>query len=138
MELSVSLDGYVAGPDISPEAPLGRGGERPHDSMFTGKSATEPNRFETEHFSTIGALILGRRLAALGIGPWGEDSTFHAPCFVVIHRPADTIVKKGGTSYILVTDGPEAALAQAKDAGGHRTCTATAAPTSPASTSTQG
>jgi dihydrofolate reductase len=118
MELSMSLDGYVAGPDISPEAPLGRGGERLHDWMFTGKSAAESNRFETEHFSTIGALILGRRMADLGIGPWGEDPTFHAPCFVVTHRPADTIVKKGGTSYIFVTDGPEAALAQAKDAAG--------------------
>lgn len=118
MELSMSLDGYVAGPDISPEAPLGRGGERLHDWIFTGKSAAESNRFETEHFSTIGALILGRRMADLGIGPWGEDPTFHAPCFVVTHRPADTIVKKGGTSYIFVTDGPEAALAQAKDAAG--------------------
>jgi dihydrofolate reductase len=86
--------------------------------MFTGKSAAEVNRYETEHFSTIGTLILGRRMADLGIGPWGEEPTFHAPCFVVTHRPADTIVKKGGTSYIFVTDGPEAALAQAKDAAG--------------------
>jgi dihydrofolate reductase len=48
----------------------------------------------------------------------GRRPTFHAPCFVVAHRPADTIVKKGGTSYIFVTDGPAAALAQANDAAG--------------------
>jgi dihydrofolate reductase len=73
MELTTSLDGYVAGPDISPEAHLGRGGERLHDWMFTGRSADEIDRFETEHFSTIGALILGRRGADLGIGPWATS-----------------------------------------------------------------
>src|SRR3712207_8496007 len=45
------------------------------------------------------------RMADLGIGPWGEEPVFHAPCFVVTHRPAETIVKKGGTSYIFVTEG---------------------------------
>ena len=79
MEITMSLDGYTAGPDDSDEFPLGRGGERLHDWMFTGRSAGESARFETEHFSTIGALILGRRMADLGIGPWGEDPTFHAP-----------------------------------------------------------
>ena len=79
MEISMSVDGYVTGPDVSPEAPLGRGGERLHDWMFTGKSAGESEQCETEHFSTIGALILGRRMADLGIGPWGEGPTVHAP-----------------------------------------------------------
>lgn len=116
-EISMSVDGYVAGPEVSAEAPLGSGGERLHDWMFTGKSAGESEQFETEHFSTIGALILGRRMADLGIGPWGEDPTFHAPCFVVTHRPAERIVKKGGTSYIFVTDGIHAALDQAQAAG---------------------
>jgi dihydrofolate reductase len=78
--------------------------------MFTGKSAADSERSETDHFSQIGALILGRRMADVGIGPWGEEPTFHAPCFVVTHRPAETIVKKGGTSYIFVTDGLKAAL----------------------------
>lgn len=80
LELSVSLDGFVAGPDIGPDAPLGRGGERLHDWMFAGKSATDSESFETAHFSEIGALILRRRMADLGIGPWGEEPTFHAPC----------------------------------------------------------
>ena len=55
--------------------------------------AGDEGDFETAHFSEIGALVLGRRMADLGIGPWGEEPTFHAPCFVVTHRPAETIVK---------------------------------------------
>ncbi len=118
LELSISLDGFVAGPDIGSDTPLGIGGERLHEWMFAGKSATDSETFETAHFSEIGALILGRRMADLGIGPWGEEPTFHAPCFVVTHRPAETIVKKGGTSYIFITDGIEAALERARQAAG--------------------
>jgi dihydrofolate reductase len=118
LELSVSLDGLVTGPEISPGAPLGIGGERLHEWMFGGKSASDSETFETTHFSEIGALVLGRRMADLGIGPWGEEPTFHAPCFVITHRPAETIVKKGGTSYIFVTDGIEAALARARETAG--------------------
>lgn len=118
LELSVSLDGFVTGPEVGPGAPLGIGGERLHEWMFAGKSASDSETFETAHFSEIGALVLGRRMADLGIGPWGEEPTFHAPCFVVTHRPAETIVKKGGTSYIFVTDGIEAALERAREAAG--------------------
>lgn len=118
MEISMSVDGYVVGPDVSPESPMGRGGERLHDWIFAGKSTAESESFETNHFSSIGALILGRRMADLGIGPWGDEPTFHAPCFVVTHRPAETIIKKGGTSYIFVTDGIEAALHRAQEAAG--------------------
>jgi dihydrofolate reductase len=63
-------------------------------------------------------VIIGRRMAELGIGAWGEEPVFHAPCFVLTHRPAQTIVKKGGTSYIFVSEGIEAAMAQAKAAAG--------------------
>jgi hypothetical protein len=67
--------------------------------MFAGKSAIDSETFETARFSEVRASVLGRRMADLGIRPWGEEPTFHAPCFVVTHRPAETIVKKGGTSY---------------------------------------
>jgi dihydrofolate reductase len=118
LELSMSLDGYVAGPDVTPEAPMGRGGEALHEWMFDGRSAAESQSFETDHFASVGALIIGRRMADLGIGPWGEEPTFHAPVFVVTTRPAETIVKKGGTSYVFVTEGIEDALARARDAAG--------------------
>lgn len=113
-------DGFIAGPEISTAAPLGRGGERLHEWMFAGKSAEESRRFETAHFRRVGALIMGRRMADLGIGPWGEEPTFHAPCFVITHRPANTIIKRGGTSYIFVTQGIEAALEQAQQAAGSK------------------
>jgi dihydrofolate reductase len=118
LETSMSLDGYVTGPDVSPEAPMGRGGELLHAWMFEGRSAAESQRFETDHFSSIGAVVIGRRMADLGIGPWGDEPTFHAPVFVVTHRPAETIVKKGGTSYIFVTEGIDDALARAREAAG--------------------
>ena len=118
LEMSVSLDGYVTGPYVRPEEPMGDGGERLHEWMFAGKSATEVETFQTAKYGEIGALILGRRMADLGLGPWGEEPVFHAPCFVVTHRPAETIVKKGGTSYIFVTDGIETALDRARQAAG--------------------
>ena len=118
MEVSVSLDGYVTGPHVRPDEPMGDGGERLHEWMFARKSATEVETFQTAKYGEIGALIMGRRMADLGIGPWGEEPAFHAPCFVVTHRPAETIVKKGGTSYNFVTDGIEASLDRARQAAG--------------------
>lgn len=56
LEMSKSLDGYVAGPDVSAEAPVGRGGEPLHEWMFGGRSAAESQRFETDHSSSVGAL----------------------------------------------------------------------------------
>ncbi len=118
LEMSMSLDGYVAGTDVSPEEPMGRGGELLHDWMFAGRSAAESQSFETDHFSSVGALIIGRRMADLGIGPWGDEPTFHAPVFVVTHRAAETIVKRGGTSYVFVTEGIDNALVRAREAAG--------------------
>ena len=86
--------------------------------MFEGRSAAESQHFETDHFSSVGALIIGRRMADLGIGPWGDEPTFHAQVFVVTHRPAETIVKRGGTSYVFVTEGTDNALVRAREAAG--------------------
>jgi dihydrofolate reductase len=118
MEITMSLDGFTAGPDDSPEEPLGVGGERLHEWMFADRSPAEIERYQTDHFSTIGAVVIGRRMADLGIPNWGEEPVFRAPVFVVTHRPAETIVKTGGTSYTFVTEGLEAAMEQAKEAAG--------------------
>jgi len=118
LEMSVSLDGYVTGPDVSPEEPMGRGGERLHEWMFEGRTPSESEQYEVDHFRGIGAVIVGRRMADLGIVHWGEEPTFHAPVFVVTNRPAETIVKAGGTSYLFVTSGIDDALRQAREAAG--------------------
>lgn len=120
MEITMSMDGFTAGPDVSDEDPLGRGGESLHEWMFAGKSPEETKQYETDLFSNVGAVVMGRRMADLGIKHWGEEPTYHAPVFVVTHRPAETIVKEGGTSYIFVTEGIEAAMAQAKEAAGEQ------------------
>ena len=118
LELTISLDGYAAGPDVGPDEPMGKGGEELHDWMFAGKSGEEVERFQTDLFKDVGAVIVGRRMADLGIGPWGEEPVYHAPVFVVTHRPAERIERKGGTSYTFVTDGIEAAMEQARKAAG--------------------
>ncbi len=118
LEMSMSLDGYVTGPDLSGDEPMGRGGEALHEWMFAGRSPAESRKSQTEHFSGIGAVIMGRRMVDLGIGHWGEEPVFGAPCFVVTHRAAETIVKQGGTSYIFVLGGVAEALRRAQEAAG--------------------
>jgi dihydrofolate reductase len=116
LEMSMSVDGLVTGPDVSPEEPMGRGGERLHEWMFAGRSDAEVERFQRELFEDVGAVIVGRRMADLGIVHWGDEPTFHAPVFVVTNRPAETMVKAGGTSYVFVTGGIDEALRQAREA----------------------
>ena len=120
MEITMSLDGYITGPEVSAEEPMGHDGERLYEWMFAGKSATDIEAFQTTLFGGVGAVIMGRWMVDLGIGPWGEEPPYHAPCFVLTHRPAETIVKKGGTSYVFVTEGIEAAMARAREAAGEQ------------------
>jgi dihydrofolate reductase len=118
--MSMSLDGFVAGPDVSVEQPMGLGGERLHEWLF---GASDPTDLETaaEMFSTrtTGAVVIGRRTFDVGERPWGEDGTFHLPCFVVTHRAGPVLVK-GKTSFTFVTEGPEHALALAQAAAGDK------------------
>ena len=117
-ELSMSLDGYIAGPGVTVDEPMGRGGEQLFDWLYADRSKSGAHDFEVDYYSNIGALVLGRRMADVGIEHWGDNPTFHAPCFVLTHRPHETIPKQGGTSYTFVTDGPAAALQQARVAAG--------------------
>jgi hypothetical protein len=84
MEITMSLDGYSTGPEVSAEEPLGRGGERLHEWMFAGKSAAEGERWLTDRFSTIGAVIIGRRMADLGFGPWAAGAVRTLPRLLMI------------------------------------------------------
>lgn len=121
--MSMSLDGYVAGPGVSREHPMGVGGERLHQWLFGDGGGGDPRDAEVAAGmfapATTGAVIMGRRTFEVGEAPWGEDGTFHLPCFVLTHRPAETRVK-GPTTFTFVTDGIEAALARAQAVAGER------------------
>jgi len=114
--MSISLDGFAAGAGVSVEHPMGHDRGLIHDWMFNGKTDREAKAWEEEQFAGTGALIMGSTTFEVGVGPWGGNPTFHAPCFVVSHHSREMIVKEGGTSYTFVIDGIESALAQAKAA----------------------
>jgi dihydrofolate reductase len=118
--LSMSLDGFIAGPNVEVGNGMGDDGDRLHDWMFVGKSDEEVSAFLGAQFTSVGAVIMGRTMLDVGIEPWGDEPSFHAPVFVVTHRPAEPIVKRGGTSYTFVTGGPEAALDMARNAAAGR------------------
>jgi dihydrofolate reductase len=117
-DLSISLDGYVAGPNVTLSNPLGDDGERLHDWMFVGRSAEQARTFEEDVFAPCGAMLMGRTMLDVGIEPWGEEPTFHMPVFILTHRPHEPVVKLGGTTYYFVTTGLADALEQARAAAG--------------------
>jgi dihydrofolate reductase len=142
LDISMSLDGFVAGPDQTLEQPLGEGGERLHEWAFRLASWREPhgladgdteavdNEVVAETLRATGAVIMGRRMFSGGGGPWADDPNadgwwgdnppFHVPVFVLTHHSRETVVKEGGTSFTFVTDGIETALEQARTAAGDK------------------
>jgi len=119
LDLSMSLDGFIAGPkdDKNPDRELGAL-DILHDWRFAGKSSIETEAYEVEKFKPMGAGIVGRRMLDLGIGPWGENPTFHMPIFVLSHETRKPITKQGGTTYYFNTEGIESTLKQAEEAAG--------------------
>jgi dihydrofolate reductase len=137
LDITMSLDGFIAGPNQTLEQPLGEGGERLHEWLVRlasfrerhGLSGGETNgdtEVMEESLRATGAVVMGRRMFSGGDGPWeddanadgwwGDDPPFHVPVFVLTHHPRETVVKQGGTTYTFVTDGIEAALEQARAA----------------------
>lgn len=137
VDLSMSLDGFITGPNDSIELPLGEGGERLHDWIFGGKSdrsgtsprtsAIDRNReVIDEAFETTGAMVMGRRLFDIGEKPWGDEPPFQVPVFVLTHHPRQTI-KKGKTTFTFITDGIKSALEKAQAAVGDKDVSVSAA-----------
>ena len=118
-EISMSLDGFIAGPKDDSNADRELGGlDLLHEWRFGTQSPAEAEAYEVDKFKPMGAGIVGRRMFDLGIGPWGENPTFHMPIFVLSHETRETIAKQGGTTYTFVTEGIERALQQAQQAAG--------------------
>lgn len=118
LDLSVSLDGYAAGPGTSAAHPLGEGGEPLHQWLFgiDGRLPSPEDRAAGDRvLSTASAFVMGRLMFDVGAPLWGPDGAFGKPCFVVTSRRKEPL-RRGPTTFRFVTDGVEAALAQAKEA----------------------
>jgi dihydrofolate reductase len=138
-DISMSLDGFIAGPNQTLEQPLGEGGEQLHEwgvglASFrerhgeAGGETGPDDDVMRESFATTGAVVMGRRMFSGGGGPWeddpnadgwwGDDPPFRVPVFILTHHPRETVTKQGGTTFTFVTDGIEAAFDQARAAAG--------------------
>jgi dihydrofolate reductase len=135
---SVSLDGYAAGPDQGPQAPLGVGGERLHTWVFQTRTGRQmigedggdegvDDGFVRAGEVGIGATVMGRNMFGPVRGPWsdstwtgwwGGNPPYHHDVFVLTHHPRPPVRMDGGTTFHFVTEGVEAALERAFEAAG--------------------
>jgi dihydrofolate reductase len=130
VDITMSLDGFVAGPNDGPDLGLGEGGERLHEWVYGLASWRGPHGLEggetgrdsevlAEAMDENGAVVVGRRMFDNAQG-WGDNPPFHVPVFVLTHEAREPLPKEGGTTFIFVTDGIESALEQARAAAGDR------------------
>ena len=139
VDISTSLDGYVAGPNVGPDHPLGEGGERLHDWAVGSASWRESHGLEggetgrdadvvEEGIARTGATVMGRGMFGGGPGPWGDqpwegwwgdEPPFHHSVFVLTHHAREPLEKEG-TTFTFVTDGIAAAVEQAAAAAGDK------------------
>ena len=139
-EVSVSLDGYVAGVNPTLEQPLGEGGERLHEWAFPLKTFREAHGGEGgetgpdddlmhEAWNGAGAFVMGRKMFSGGAGPWeddpnpggwwGEEPPFRRPVFVLTHHEREPLIL-GETTFTFVTEGIASAVEQARVAAGEK------------------
>ena len=127
--ITMSMDGFVAGPNDRLGAGLGDGGERLHYWVFGGPwtvrrggarlgDRTKTSATSRRRSRSGGAWLVGRKMHDVVDG-WGDDPGFGVPVFVVTHRPQETAVK-GDTTFEFVTDGIDVALEKARAAAGDK------------------
>jgi len=124
--VTMSLDGFVAGLNMTLENPFGD--ISPQVLMSWQFDEPEKNKAEKEALVSAGAYIMGRNM----FGPkdlqndpnwkgwWGDNPPYHAPVFVLSHTERESIPMEGGTTFYFVTDGIESAMKQAKAAAGDK------------------
>lgn len=138
LSMSVSLDGFAAGPDVTAERPMGRGGERLHEWLFhnggdraVAADGLTPVGVDAEQvrelYATTGAVVIGKQTFDVGVGLW-QDTPFPVPCFVVTHEARDPLKMKSDT-FTFVSDGLHSALRQARQAAGDRSVLIMGGPT---------
>jgi dihydrofolate reductase len=123
-DMSVSVDGFAAGPNQTADKPLGDGPvDRLHRWMF---EQPEANAAERDAILASKAFIMGRNMFGPGRGAWdeswkgwwGDEPPYHGPVFVLTHHPREPVEMQGGTTFTFVTDGIQSALEQAREAAG--------------------
>jgi dihydrofolate reductase len=141
LDITISLDGFVAGPSPTLDDPLGQNGMLLHEWVFglaswrsqhglEGGAQDDDDALVERGLANLGADVMGRKMFSGGSGPWeldpnaggwwGDDPPFRVPVFVVTHHPRETIEFPNGTSFTFVTDGVEAAVEQARAAAAGR------------------
>ena len=137
--ISISLDGFVAGPNQSLENPIGEGGMRLHQWVFetaswreqhgeSGGARTVDSEVLDDAVQNVGAYIMGRKMFGGGEGPWddtwqgwwGDEPPYQVPVFVLTHHAREPLLMRGGTTFSFVTTGIDAALQQARQAAGDK------------------
>jgi dihydrofolate reductase len=141
VDISMSLDGFVAGPNQTLEQPLGEAGEQLHEWVvrlktwrerhgLSGGETGPDSEVVEESLRNTGATVMGRRMFSGGEGAWeddpnadgwwGDDPPFRHPVFILTHHAREPVTKQGGTTFTFVTDGIESALDQARAAAGDK------------------
>lgn len=141
VDITMSLDGFVAGPNPTLENPLGEGGELLHEWVVSTRPWRESHGLDggetgidaqvvSESLAKVGATVMGRRMFSGGAGPWagdpnadgwwGDEPPFHHAVFVLTHHEREQVVKSGGTTFTFVTGGITAALEEARAAAGEK------------------
>jgi dihydrofolate reductase len=138
-QISISADGYLAGPNQGEEHPLGEGGMALHEWVFKLAAWRQPHGREggevnassevlEEATAGTGAVIMGRNMFGPVRGPWteplwngwwGDEPPFHVPVFVLTHHEREPLTL-GETTFHFVTEGPERAVELAREAAGDK------------------
>lgn len=115
---SISLDGFVAGPNVGKEFPMGVGGPRLHEWFLNGPTSDTNADLQRDSIAAFGGVILGKRTYDVGVDLW-EDTPYPLPTFVLTHNAQPNRVARSGT-FTFVTDGIVSALEKAQAAAGNR------------------
>lgn len=155
LDITMSLDGFIAAPNPSLENPLGEGGMRLHEWAFAAQSwreqhglvggeANEDSEILDEATNATGVVIMGRKMFSGGEGPWeddpnadgwwGDDPPFHVPVFVLTHHARETVPMEGGTTFTFVTTASTPRSSKRGQSQARRTSQSQAARTSCSST----
>jgi dihydrofolate reductase len=116
LDVSMSLDGFVTGPNVRETEPMGDGGELLHAWMAEDHEVDERMRRKVD--ASVGAVVIGRHTFDLGLGPWGGTPWPGVPSFVVTHRPRQDLRADNGGTFAF--GGLGDALRRAKEAAGDK------------------